>query len=105
MKLIYAEAFEKSVRTDFWEHYTDCHDTDQTDLLELIMDNLAEQPTIEAKPIVHAHWEYHGGDDDMELYGFCSHCGKGRLTEDDILRLKPLLCPYCGAQMDEEKNN
>lgn len=56
---------------------------------------------VEAKPVVHAHWEYHGGDDDMELYGFCSHCRKGRLTEDDILRLKPLLCPYCGAQIDE----
>ena len=70
---------------------------------EYLSERLKKAPTIEAKPAVHAHWEYHGGDDDMELYGFCSYCGKGRLTEDDILRLKPLLCPYCGAQMDEKE--
>ena len=64
---------------------------------------IEDMPVVEAKPVVHAHWEYHGGDDDMELYGFCSYCGKGRLTEDDIVRLKPLLCPYCGAQMDEKE--
>lgn len=72
---------------------------------QYLSDRLKKAPTIEAKPVVHAHWEYHGGDDDMELYGFCSYCGKGRLTEDDILRLKPLLCPYCGAQMDEKEND
>ncbi len=71
---------------------------------EYLSDRLKKAPTIEAKPVVHAHWEYHGGDDDMELYGFCSYCGKGRLTEDDILRLKPLLCPYCGAKMDEKED-
>lgn len=51
-KLIDADAFKKSVLTDFWEHYTQCHDTDQTSLMDMVMDNLDEQPTIDAVPVV-----------------------------------------------------
>lgn len=83
---------------------TSCDDCTDIDCLDCVIEKaIKNAPTVEAKPVVHAHWEYHGGDDDMELYGFCSYCGKGRLTEDDILRLKPLLCPYCGAKMDEKE--
>lgn len=60
-----------------------------------------EQPTIEAKPVVHAHW-----DKDR----CCTHCGRTYMdiaiavwedfseNEADI----PSCCPYCGAQMDEK---
>lgn len=51
-KLIDADAFKKSVLTDFWEHYTQCHDTDQTSLMDMVMDNLDEQPTIDAVEVV-----------------------------------------------------
>lgn len=51
-RLIDADAFKKSVLTDFWEHYTQCHDTDQTSLMDMVMDNLDEQPTIDAVPVV-----------------------------------------------------
>jgi hypothetical protein len=103
MRLIFdAEAFEKSVRTDFWEHYTDCHDTDQTNLLDLMMDNLAEQPTIEAKPVVHAHWNYDGEDDWSGMCSwFCSNCGSFIETEEDTLSYGYNFCPACGATMDE----
>ena len=62
---------------------------------------IADAPTIEAKPVVHAHW-----DDDRN----CTHCGRNYMdiaittwenfseNEADI----PSWCPYCGAQMDEE---
>lgn len=58
-------------------------------------------PTIEAKPVVHAHW-----DKDR----CCTHCGRTYMdiaiavwedfseNEADI----PSCCPYCGAQMDEK---
>lgn len=102
MRLIDAEAFEKSVRTDFWEHYTDCHDTYQTDLLELIMDNLAEQPTVEAKPVVHAHWLEQIIDGSQEL--MCSNCGEYALMNDEFYSEFSKYCPYCGAQMDEKED-
>lgn len=51
-RLIDADAFKKSVLTDFGEHYTQCHDTDQTSLMDMVMDNLDEQPTIDAVPVV-----------------------------------------------------
>lgn len=52
--------------------------------------------TVEAKPVVHAHWnEVSGGRI------ICDHCGNfplydyfGRLKLSDV-------CPSCGAQMDE----
>lgn len=93
-RLIDAEA-AKMLAEEFYPFVEGCGEIrDVKDFLDCC-------PTIEAKPVVHAHWKYHGGDDDLELYGFCSRCGKGRLTEDDISRLKPSLCPYCSAQMDE----
>ncbi len=101
MRLIDAEVFEKSVRTDFWEHYTNCHDTDQTDLLELIMDNLAECPTIEAKPVVHAHWIKHREfyeDEGFEGYYYsCSNCDGTLYGDVEGFNF----CHCCGAQMDE----
>lgn len=57
-------------------------------------------PTLDVELVVHGRWEYHGGDDDMELYGFCTNCHYGEMTEDDIERLKPKRCPNCGARMD-----
>lgn len=53
---------------------------------------LEQQPTIEAKPVVHAHWN-------QIANGFmvCSHC-----EEPVEENRKYSFCPLCGAQMDEE---
>ena len=59
-KLIDADSFKKSVLTDFWENYTQCHDTDQTSLMDMVMDNLDEQPTIDAVPVVRCRDCVHG---------------------------------------------
>jgi transcription initiation factor IIE alpha subunit len=56
-------------------------------------------PTIEAKPIVHAHWE-----EVREGRHICSNCKvKASLTSDEYDYMEDLnnYCPYCGAQMDE----
>ena len=57
---------------------------------------LKVQPAIEAKPVVHAHWDEVSGGRTI-----CTNCGNyplydyfGRLKLSDI-------CPHCGAQMDE----
>ena len=59
---------------------------------EYLSEMLKSAPTIEAKPVVHAHW-----NDD----GRCTNCGNFPLY-DYFGRIKlSEICPHCGAQMDE----
>lgn len=48
-------------------------------------------------PVVQGRWEYHGGDDDLGLYGFCSNC---QANWDEEVMEKFRYCPLCGAKMD-----
>ena len=55
---------------------------------------LEKIPTIEAKSIIHAHWE------PENYYYRCSNCGETTfwdLDEDSSYAY----CPWCGAQMNE----
>ena len=90
MRLIDAEAFEKFIeKQDESADYERCR----------FEEWLEQQPTIEAKPVVHAHWEG----------GTCLHC---KLSWDDgmvdnaddwgYFDPMPAYCLNCGAQMDEE---
>lgn len=58
-------------------------------------------PTIEAKPVVHAHWVTDfdfDPEEEQELYFyFCSKCKKELFGYKEDFKY----CPYCGAQMDE----
>ena len=54
-------------------------------------------PTIEAKPVVHAHWK------PKSYYYICSNCGEDAFWDlDDDLSY--LYCPFCGAQMDGKED-
>ena len=61
-----------------------------------------KQPTIEAKPVVHAHWVTDfdfDPEEEQELYFyFCSNCKDSLFGDKEDFKY----CPYCGAQMDEE---
>lgn len=64
------------------------------------LDKIDEMPTIEAKPVIHAHWDEVSGGRTI-----CTNCGNyplydyfGRLKLSDI-------CPHCGAQMDKKEND
>lgn len=67
----------------------------------LALDCVKGAPTIEAKPVEHAHWisknilitPYTEDDYEEEIYS-CSNC---TLT----IECETPYCPYCGAQMDE----
>ena len=52
---------------------------------------LDEQPTIDAVPVRHGHWEYIGG------YGYQYRCSNCILC----VEYKTNFCPHCGAVMDE----
>ena len=63
--------------------------------IDLVVHLLDRQPTVEAKPVVHAHWDEVSGGRTI-----CTNCGNyplydyfGRLKLSDV-------CPHCGAQMD-----
>ena len=45
MRLIDADRLKAAIHTDFSEHFTLYHDTDQTDLFDMAMDDIDEMPT------------------------------------------------------------
>ena len=53
-------------------------------------------PTLDVKPVVHAHWD----EDDYGFYS-CSNCG----YEWDEAEYKTKYCPECGAKMDEKTDD
>lgn len=57
-------------------------------------------PTVEAKPVVHAHWESKKimARTPFAKNYYCSNC------KDEPLECKHI-CGNCGAQMDEEIND
>lgn len=64
---------------------------------------IADTPTIDAVPVVHAHWigiEYDGYANGNIVYDRfeCSNCGNEIDTEDP-----PDYCCDCGAKMDGEQ--
>lgn len=104
MRLIDAEAFVKELK----KFLITIHQTYlAAAVLRIVKKVINKQPTIEAKPVVHAHWfmtEYE--------YFDCSNCGVAIWNGcDSTAQAKQMLankevmfkfCPYCGAQMDEE---
>ena len=64
------------------------------------VDDIDNAPTIEAKPVVHAHWEC------TQWYEYqCSNCGDFALLNDKNIDCKSNYCPHCGAVMDEVTDN
>ena len=67
-----------------------------------VLDAIDEMPTIEAKPVVHAHWEKEFFTNERQRV--CSACFatvRQTLYDDGEPRLFKY-CPWCGAQMDEK---
>ena len=65
-----------------------------------VLDAIDEMPIVEAKPVVHAHWE-----EVRKGCHVCSRCKvKAPLESDEYDYMESLsaYCPLCGAQMDEE---
>lgn len=111
MRLIDAEALKtriQKIESEVFEHGFNPPAKLANSLL--FLEFLDNAPTIEAKPVVHAHWKPF--IEDVEIYNtcgyrekrqtgwICSKCGKG-FTEFGHTKY----CSDCGAQMDEEKNN
>jgi hypothetical protein len=100
-RLIDAEAFEADVRKRY------CKDCNKGSIFctvcetENMLSEIEEAPTIEAKPVVHAHWYLK----DNAAFHQCSNCEKFAPDCDDGFSIEEMLseyCPHCGALMDEK---
>ena len=87
MRLIDADAL-KEVNFTIPSH-RGCGKNPLTVLIGSFWAAIDAQPTIDAEPAVHAHWERKG------FYCICSHCRCHSSCTS-------LFCQYCGAKMDEE---
>ena len=94
MRLIDAEAF-------FEEEFKRCGDFPLVGTCskdnEYLGNRLSVAPTIEAKPVVHAHWiskNHHG----YEWIFVCSNCD---YIDGYAFNDRSNYCPNCGAKMDE----
>ena len=86
---------------------TNCEDCTSIDCLKCIIDEaIKNAPTIEAKPVVHAHWVTEQEAEEINRYDLtycCSACGHcdWDCTESEGFEY----CPNCGAKMDEKEND
>ena len=85
-RLIDAYALEKAIRTDYFEHFTQYHDTDQIALIDMVCDDIEESPTVDAVQVVRCKdckYRYSDSwceyvDDDDNFY-----CARGERKDGD----------------------
>ena len=91
MRLIDANALRKAIDLCDIDTFTD---------KQTICEQIAEAPTVDAKPVVHGRWDY------METeYGYrfiCSCCSiPWMISARTRMCEKTNYCPHCGADMME----
>lgn len=67
----------------------------------LALDCVETAPTVDAKPVVHAHWQK-----ENDLFYVCSKCKTTlpyNFEQEYITHWQCNYCPKCGAQMDEKE--
>lgn len=73
--------------------------------IDAVRKYIYEQPTVDAAPVGHAHWENIGtinGNEDV-IAATCSHCGKitAAFRDDGLMKR----CSWCGYVMNQEETN
>ena len=106
-RLIDANALEAAITVDYYEHFTQCHDTDQIALIDMVREDIGNAPTVDAVEVVHGRWDttcLTGGF--AEEWGYvCSVCGCTVSDESGLGKYQGSnqqlnYCPNCGAKMD-----
>ncbi len=98
-RLIYADDLDSAVTVDYFEHFTQCHDTDQIALIDMVRECIGNAPTVDAVEVVHGWWEnirFITTGDGRAKIGDCSSC-------KSIERVRNY-CPNCGTKMDGVDN-
>lgn len=94
-RAIDADRLKQAIDHDYYEHYTKYHDSDQTALIDMVMDDIDEMPTLTPpnEPLTCEgcaedgkwEWEYQNGAECP-----CTYC-KGRAA--DCYRRPPEVSP------------
>ena len=92
-RLIDANALRETVTTDYYEHFTRYHDTDQIALVDMVCEAIEEAPTVDAVEVVHGRWIYEPVEFCIEKDIRCSVCRR-------YVKVPENYCPNCGAKMD-----
>ena len=89
-----AEYIDREMATEIIDNYAKTISKDCLVVYQAIRDIVDTIcPAVEAKPVVHAHWEYTGESDGKKIYR-CTNC-------QALLSGTGNFCKECGAQMDE----
>jgi len=112
-RLIDADALIESIKHGLWDWET-VNGIESRTVLEQTIQDIRNEPTIDAEPVRHGHW-IKMSDADGHYYA-CSECGN-ELTRiesfdpqfDLFPRLKSIdktnYCPNCGCKMDLDEVN
>ena len=101
MRLIDAEALEEKIE-NLITRFKALGRKQVAEDYNFVLTVLSTAPTIEAKPVVHAHWEKQNYIDMYYTEVHCSSCGKRVLAEH---QKEYKYCPFCGVQMDEKESD
>ena len=83
MRLIDACALQKAIRTDYFEHFTQYHDTDQDSLFDMVCDDIEESPTVDAVEVVRCRECKYSHEDEIFGNRWCdSHLGCRKVKDD-----------------------
>ena len=77
-RLIDADDLEKAIKTDYFEHFTQYHDTDQMALIDMVCEDIEESPTVDAVEVVRCRECKQGEVDDPDFPDqYYCHAGCG----------------------------
>ena len=90
-RLIDANALEEAITTDYWEHFTQCHDTDQIALIDMVREDIGNAPTVDAVEVLRCKdCEFFSSNSCIGImpgYGFevspMDFCSKGERRTDN----------------------
>ena len=97
MRLIDAHALIDEIN-DMWQNHKVYLNNEPVVHFGAVIDLIGAASVIEAKPVVHAHWEWTGVLEEKMF--ICSHCRECAHYDGTTWWTDPF-CWNCGAQMDE----
>lgn len=98
-RAIDADRLKQAIDHDYYEHYTKYHDSDQTALIDMVMDDIDEMPTLTQpnEPLTLEQLREMDGEpvwfDTIKRWGIVRVCGYGisvltKSGEYDVTRMK-----------------
>ena len=104
--IIKSNAISRSAALSMMDEYIDlARDEELHHAMCVVAAGLAELPTLDVTPVVHARWIYDEcADSDDNIHANCSNCDAGDTHSVRMMWRVPY-CWCCGARMDGEEDD